>query len=112
MERVRGEFCSASVNQAQTLETIASFYRETGYLLDPHSAVGVRAARELLPADIARVCLATAHPAKFGEAVEKATDSQAPVPGAIAALAGMPTRCDEMDADLEQVREFIVARIG
>jgi len=112
MKRVRSEFCSASVNQAQTLETIEDFYRETGYLLDPHTAVGVCAARELLPADVARVCLATAHPAKFGEAVEKATGSEAPVPDAIAALAGMPTRCDEMDADLEQVREFIVTHIG
>jgi threonine synthase len=112
MRQVRADFCSVSVNQAKTLETIASFYRETGYLLDPHTAVGVSAARELLPADTARVCLATAHPAKFGEAVEKATGSQAPVPKAIAALTGMPTRCAEMDADLEQVREFIVARIG
>jgi threonine synthase len=112
MQRVRADFCSVSVNQAQTLETIASFYRETGYLLDPHTAVGVSAARELLPADTARVCLATAHPAKFGEAVEKATGSQAPVPEAIAALTGMPTRCAEMDADLEQVREFIVAHVG
>jgi len=112
MGQVRADFCSASVNQAQTLETIASFYRETGYLLDPHTAVGVCAARELLPADAARVCLATAHPAKFGEAVEKATGMQAPVPEAIAALTGMPTRCAEMDADLEQVREFIVARVG
>jgi threonine synthase len=110
--RVRADFCSASVNQIQTLETIDSFYRETGYLLDPHSAVGVSAALELLPADTARICLATAHPAKFGEAVEKATGSQAPVPDAISALAGMPTRCEEMDADLEQVREFIVARVG
>ena len=112
MRRVRDDFCSASVNQAQTLETIAGFYRETGYLLDPHTAVGVCAARELLPADTARVCLATAHPAKFGEAVEKATGSQAPVPEAIAALTGMPSRCTEMAADLEQLREFIVARIG
>jgi len=112
MKRVRADFCSASVNQAQTLETIAGFYRETGYLLDPHTAVCVCAARELLPADTARVCLATAHPAKFGEAVEKATGAQAPVPEAIAALTGMPTRCAEMDADLAQVREFIVARIG
>ena len=112
MKRVRSEFCSTSVDQAQTLKTIDSFYRETGYLLDPHTAVGVCAARELLPADTARVCLATAHPAKFGEAVEKATGSQAPVPAAIAALTGLPTRCDEMDADLEQVREFIVARVG
>jgi threonine synthase len=112
MKRVRAEFCSASVNQTQTLETIASFYHETGYLLDPHTAVGVSAARKLLSADTARVCLATAHPAKFGEAVEKAIGAPAPVPVTIAALAGMPTRCDEMDADLEQVREFIVARVG
>src|SRR5450631_580984 len=103
MKRVRDDFCSVSVNQTQTLQTIDSFYRETGYLLDPHTAVGVSAARELLPADTARVCLATAHPAKFGEAVEKATGSHAPVPVAIAALSGMATRCDEMDADLEQV---------
>ena len=112
MRQVRSEFCSASVNQARTLETIAGFYGETGYLLDPHTAVGVCAARELLPAACARVCLATAHPAKFGEAVEKATGSQPSVPAAIAALAGMPTRCHEMDADLEKVREFIVTRIG
>jgi threonine synthase len=112
MGQVRSEFCSASVNQAQTLETIESFYLETGYLLDPHTAVGVSAALQLLPADMARVCLATAHPAKFGEAVEKATGSQAPIPEAIAALTGMPTRCAEMDADLGQVREFIVARVG
>jgi threonine synthase len=112
MKQVRSDFCSASVNQAETIETIDGFYRETGYLLDPHTAVGVRAARELLPADVARVCLATAHPAKFGEAVKKATGSDAPIPPAIAALAGLPTRCDEMDADLEKVRAFIVARVG
>jgi threonine synthase len=112
MMRVQADFCSASVNQARTLETIDSFYRETGYLLDPHSAVGVSAALKLLPADTARICLATAHPAKFGESVEKAAGLQAPIPDAIAALAGMPTRCEEMDADLEQVRKFIVARVG
>jgi threonine synthase len=112
LQRVRAEFCSVSVDQAQTLETIDSFYRETGYLLDPHTAVGVWAARELLPSDVARVCLATAHPAKFGEAVKKATGADAPVPDAIAALYGLPTRCDEMYADLEKVREFIVARVG
>ncbi len=100
------------MDQTRTLETIDSFYRETGYLLDPHTAVGVCAARELLPADVARVCLATAHPAKFGEVVMQATGSQPPLPPAIAALAEMPTRCDEMAADLEKLREFIVARVG
>lgn len=112
MERVRADFCSASVDQAGTLETIGDFYRETGYLLDPHTAVGVRAALKLLPADNARVCLATAHPAKFGEAVEKAVGAPPPVPVAIEALAGLPTRCELMDADLEQVRAFFVAHVG
>jgi threonine synthase len=111
MKRVRAEFCSASVDQKRTLETIDSFYCETGYLLDPHTAVGVCAARDMLPTEIARVCLATAHPAKFGEVVGQAIGSQPPLPPAIAALTGMPTRCDEMDADLEKVREFIVARV-
>jgi threonine synthase len=112
MEQVRQEFCSASVDQAGTLETIGSFHRETGYLLDPHTAVGVRAALDLLPPVTPRICLATAHPAKFGEAVAQATGTPAPVPPAIAALEGMPTRCQVMDADLEQVRAYIVSAIG
>jgi threonine synthase len=109
MEQVQTDFCSATVDQAGTLDTIADFNRETGYLLDPHTAVGVRAALDLLPANTARICLATAHPAKFGEAVEKATGTPAPLPPSIAALADLPTRCDLMDLDLDKVREFIVA---
>jgi threonine synthase len=112
MEQVHSDFCSTSVDQNGTLETIGQFYRDTGYMLDPHTAVGVRAALELFPADVARVCLATAHPAKFGEAVEKAIGAPAPVPEAVAVLEGLPTRCDVMDADLEQVRAFIIARMG
>lgn len=111
MEQVRRDFCSASVDQFQTLETIGSFYRETGYLLDPHTAVGVRSALDQLPADALRVCLATAHPAKFGEAVEKAIGAPAPVPDSVAKLSGLPTRCEVMDAELEMVKEFVVANI-
>ncbi|MFA7060647.1 MAG: threonine synthase [Pedobacter sp.] len=111
MERVRADFCSASVDQSGTLETIGDFFRETGYLLDPHTAVGVRAALKLLPIDTARVCLATAHPAKFGEVVEKAVGSPPPIPATIAALAGLQTRCELMDPDLEQVRAFFVAHV-
>lgn len=111
MAQVQENFASASVNQAATLETIGSFNRETGYVLDPHTAVGVRAALDLLPADVARVCLATAHPAKFGEAVEKATNTVTPLPPGIAALHGKPTRCELLGPDLEQIREFIVKNI-
>lgn len=112
MERVRGEFCSASVGQAGTLDTIGSFFRQTGYLLDPHTAVGVRAALELLPEETPRICLATAHPAKFGEVVEKAVGKPAPQPPSIAALEGLPSRCELMDADLEKVRAFVARHAG
>lgn len=111
MEQVRADFCSTSVDQSGTLETIGNFSRETGYLLDPHTAVGVRAALKLLPVDTARICLATAHPAKFGEAVEKAIGAPPPIPAPIAALTGLPTRCELMDAELEQVRAFFVAHV-
>lgn len=112
MNQVQSEFCSGSVNQQATLDTIASFYNQTGYLLDPHTAVGVKAALDILPADIPRICLATAHPAKFGDAVEKAVGKPAPIPEAIAKLEGLPTRCEVMDADIEKVRAFFISHVS
>ncbi|MEI6209155.1 MAG: threonine synthase [Desulfuromonadales bacterium] len=111
MVQVRSDFCSASVNQSATLETIRNFHTDTGYLLDPHTAVGVKAALELLPVDSVRICLATAHPAKFCETVEKALGRAVPVPASVKELEGKPTRCEIMDADLEKVREFVVSHI-
>jgi threonine synthase len=112
MVQVRHDFCSASVDQQATLEEIRRFYGETKYLLDPHTAVGVKAALDLLPTDSARICLATAHPAKFSETVEKALGFQAPVPDSVKELYGKPTRCEIMDADINKVREFVIAHIG
>ena len=112
MALVRREFCSVSVNQAATLQTIRDFYADTGYLLDPHTAVGVKAALELLPPDSARVCLATAHPAKFSETMELSLGFQVPAPQSVTDLYGKPTRCEIMDADIDKVREFLVAHIG
>lgn len=111
MIQVRADFCSTSVNQSATLDSIRNFHEATGYLLDPHTAVGVKAALDILPVDSARVCLATAHPAKFSETVERALGKAVPAPESVRELAGKPTRCEVMDADLEKVREFIVAHI-
>jgi len=112
MQQVRDTFLSASVDRQRTLETIGTFKRETGYLLDPHTAVGVCAAHELVSVGTPVICLATAHPAKFGDAVVEAIGEQVPVPPAIAQLEGLPTRCERMQADIEHVRNFIVTTIG
>lgn len=109
MQQVRQDFCSATVNQQQTLETIAAFQKENGYLLDPHTAVGVRAALDAAAADRTFVCLATAHPAKFGDAVSKATGSEPLLPPQLAGLDRLPSRCREMEATLEDIRSFVAA---
>lgn len=112
MALVRKDFCSVSVNQAATLQEIRDFYAETGYLLDPHTAVGVKAALDLLPPDSARICLATAHPAKFSETVELSLGFQVPEPQSVKELYGKPVRCEIMDADINKVRQFLVEHIG
>lgn len=112
MEQVRMDFCSESVNQEDTLKSIRCFYEETAYLLDPHTAIGVRAALNVLPPESVRICLATAHPAKFGETVEQALGFKMPVPEAVMELYGKPTRCETIDADVGIFRKFIIAQIG
>ncbi len=106
-ERVKADFCSRSVNQQETLSTIASFFRETGYLLDPHTAVGVKAALDTVTDGTPVICLATAHPAKFGEAVISATGIEPPRPAVLAGIENLPSRCEIKDADLDEIRRFI-----
>ena len=106
-QRVREEFLSVSVNQEETLATIADFHRSTGYILDPHTAVGVKGALAGLTGNATLVCLATAHPAKFGEAVTKAIGIEPPLPPSLAGIENLPSRCDILDADVETIRKYV-----
>jgi threonine synthase len=88
------------------METIADFYRH-GYLLDPHTAVGVRAGQALRRPGVELVCLATAHPAKFGAAVSRAIGREPELPPALADLAGRETLCRVLPAEIEAIKEFV-----
>jgi len=107
LDRVRSEFASRTVNTDETLATIAAFREKSGYLLDPHTAVGVKAALECVAPDETPICLATAHPAKFGDAVERATGIAPPFPAALAGIEKLPTRCEVLEADQAAIRKFI-----
>jgi threonine synthase len=107
LQRVAAEFSSRTVNSEETLATIASFKEKTGYLLDPHTAVGVKAALECVPAAETPVCLATAHPAKFGEAVLQATGIAPPFPPSLVGIEKLPARCAVLEADQAAIRAFI-----
>ncbi len=106
-ERVAQDFRSYSVSEAETIATIGEFHRQHGYLLDPHTAVGVKAALELRDPQRPVVCLATAHPAKFGAAVTRAIGHEPPLPPALAALTGKESRCTVLDANAAVIRDFI-----
>ncbi len=112
-ERARKLFQSYSVNDAQTVKTIADVYDKTEYLLDPHSAIGVEAARAVRQrADIPMVTLATAHPAKFPEAVMKAGYPHEPeLPHHMADLFEQEERCTVLANDLKTVQKFVVDNI-
>ena len=101
-------FAAARVDDAGTLAEIAGTYKATGIVLDPHSAVAVAAARALRrdPA-VPMVALATAHPAKFADAVEKAIGTKPVMPTRLAALMHLPERAPELPNDLAAIQEFV-----
>lgn len=104
MEQVRADFSAVAVSEAATLEQIRATYQATGYILDPHTAVGVRAAAD----DPAAICLATAHPAKFGEAVQQAIGRAAPEPASLQGLLERETRCVRLPAESGAVKQWII----
>ncbi len=110
--RARGLFAGHRVDDRMTLDTMADTYRRSGVLIDPHTAVGVAAAR----AEIAEggsatpmVALATAHPAKFPDAVERATGIRPSVPPALAEIIAKPERITILPNDVGAVARFVRA---
>lgn len=97
---------ACAVDTPKTLATIRDTWQQHGYLLDPHTAVGVVAAEMLAPAQPV-ICLATAHPAKFPEAVKEAIGADLAHHPSVDALVGKPVRSVELPADLDTVKQFI-----
>ncbi|MXZ77044.1 MAG: threonine synthase [Acidimicrobiia bacterium] len=96
------------VDEDETTAAIAELFRDTGMIVDPHTAVGLAAARHTRrDADGAMVVMATAHPAKFGDAVEAAIGSPAPLPPALAELADRTERCERLPNDLRAVKAHV-----
>jgi threonine synthase len=102
-------FDAASVSDDETLAEVARVYRDTGLLIDPHTATGTVAARRLL-GDRPMVTLATAHPAKFPDAVERATGVRPELPDELADLYERSERLTRVSNDLGEV-EALISRL-
>jgi threonine synthase len=111
---MRQLFSGASVDEPETARTMLSVLNETGEMIDPHTAVGVAAARRASLADPTTplVVLSTAHPAKFPEAVLAATGQVPHAPRGSGDLAAKPERFDRLPADAETVKAYVRAFAG
>jgi threonine synthase len=107
LEALRARYSAYRCDDAQTLEVIARVYRETGRLIDPHTAVAVAAAPK---SEGPVVILSTADPAKFPDAVERATGKTPPLPPRLAGLYDGRERVDTLPNRLETVRDYIANR--
>jgi threonine synthase len=111
LARLRALFAAGRADDDETLATIARIHRETGEIVDPHTAVGLKAA-----ADVARdprvplVALACAHPAKFPESIARALGAPPPVPKAFAEQARRPERFATLPAELAALKDFVAHR--
>ncbi len=109
---VDGTFRAARFDDDQTIEEIRLVHAETGLLIDPHTATATAAARRT-GGEHPIVTLATAHPAKFPDAVERATGLRPPLPDHLADLFERPERTHPSPNDLGAVQAFVrsVARV-
>ncbi len=105
---VAKDFLSGSANRAETLTTIREFHEATGYILDPHTAIGVKVGREKSGGEYPLISLATAHPAKFGDAVQEAIGKAPPLPEVFRDIDKKDRRCEIIDADTAKVKDYLI----
>ena len=106
-QRVKDWFDSASVDDDTTCATIAEVFRESGKLLDPHTAVGVKAARICKDDETPIITLATAHPAKFSDAIAAAGLAPPELPKHLTDLFEREERYTVMPNEITEVTNFI-----
>ncbi len=108
LAKAKETFDAGCASDDETLRTMADVYKEHNYVLDPHTAVGVKVAKDIgsrLTDPV--VFLATAAPAKFPETVKKALGFAPEVPATVAALISKPERTTELPADINRIEAFI-----
>ncbi len=110
LKNINADFGAVRTEEKETLRTIADVYAASGVMIDPHTAVALSGSRRNNHNDsVANIILATAHPAKFPDAVEKATGHKPHMPSELSALFDLDEFFTVLPNDLETVEEFIKA---
>lgn len=107
LKAIREQFSASRSTVAETAATIDTVLKQDGYLLDPHSAIGVKVAREYADTTSPMVVLATAHPAKFPDAVKDACGVSPALPAWLSDLMERKEHFTRLQNDLKIVQEHI-----
>jgi threonine synthase len=103
-------FASGRSTHADRLATIRSVYQASGRIVDPHTADGIKVARETRRPDVPMICLETAQAAKFSETIAEAIGRPAPLTREQGDLLARPQRFEQMPADAAVIRRYIESR--
>jgi threonine synthase len=109
---IREDFAGGMSDEAEVAATMAETFRETGFLPDPHTAVGIAVGHRFREAGTPLVALATAHPAKFAVAVEAATGRAAPLPEGFADLMSGKEAFTVIANDQRRFEDYLLAHAG
>ncbi len=104
-------FASGRSDHAARIATIRRVWKSSAVMIDPHTADGLNAALPYKVPGVPLVCLETALPAKFEDAIVEALGCQPERPAQLAHLEDLPQRLATLDADAEAVKAFIAARV-
>jgi threonine synthase len=109
LARIRSEFEATALSESEIAAEIRQTWTESGYLADPHTAIGIGAARQKLARDAATptIVLGTAHPAKFPAAVKAASGVEPVLPAHLADLMERKERVTLLPNDLAAIETFV-----
>jgi threonine synthase len=109
LRRINDDFAAGSADEAETIATIRRMNTECGMVVDPHTAVGLSVARRFVRAEAPMVSLATAHPAKFPDAVEEATGKRPALPASLAGMMDAKEDYPRLANEFGAVRDFVLS---
>ncbi|MGE4481212.1 threonine synthase [Acidocella sp.] len=104
---IRHQFQGYRLDDEATLKEIARFYAQSAYLADPHSVIGLAAGRDCAPVGLPVIAAATAHPAKFPDAIQKAVGSRPPLPPHLSDLYDRKETLTRAPADLATIETLV-----
>ena len=110
LKKINLDFLSASLNENEILKTISNVYTKNNLILDPHTAIGF-AAFEKVKLDGNNIVLATAHPSKFPDAINKAIKMNAELPKELQYVLSEKENYDIIENNLESIKKHITERV-